>query len=956
MAPDLYQAVEPRRDVLEGTLSDAVFAASLDEVVAGTAPYAYGVPSTFFAATYPSAGLRSLLAEALGRLSGKRPDAAPVIRVETNLGGGKTHNLIALYHAARGELDPMRALEFTDPSLLPDDPVDQLGVFVGTAVGATSFPGSHGIVPNTPWGHLALEIGGAEGYELLRSDDEALTAPGSHALSELIGDRPTLVLIDEIARYLAVARGREVGQTTLDVQTTAFLMALLEAVATSPKAVVVLTTTEVTDAFGEETERVLKAVSDAMSLIARKEHVLRPADEADLPAILARRLFARVDEGAAAAVGDAYREAAAEASVRGAELPERMSSGGFGADVTRSYPFHPELITILDKRLSTIPNFQRTRGALRLLARTVRTLFDYQPPGALLIHPHNVDLADSAIAEDLSSRLDQARLEPVIRADIASRPGSEPSHAEQVDARLACPFAKRLATTAYLYSLTRDVPGVSAPVLVGSVLAPGDDPNVIVKALDSLEASAWYLHVDARGYRFSVEPSLQKLVQEAEAQVTTTDAKREATRILSDAFRESALKVRRVWEDASIPDRFDDAWLAVLHWDEFGDDHGVVTTAEVPAQVVDLFEKTATGGVREFRNRIVFLAPAARSHESMLGAVRRLLGLRRLADSRDLLSALPEEKRADVQRRVKEAELEARIAVCNHVNLCYVPSQGGLEVVELDLVTTASAKRNQTEAVLDRLAAMEKTLVAGDRALDPGFIRSKLGSQLDNGLSTSELVRVFARRTDMKLVLDRAQLQSLVTAGVRNGVWEYFEPDGASGRWATKDQPAATTRIADDTFLHPPGSAPAPATGTSSGTGTGAAPLLPSPEQIRAGRARAEDVGAAFSATGKGDVALREARQAARDAGRAQMRGLLVSIDPLGSDAGVELARLLTVVPASAPKASVRYFVRLNTDLGDPAALLSVQFSGTAGQYQAIRSALDQVLRSSEAALGSTTS
>lgn len=72
--------------------------------------------------------------------------------------------------------------------------------------------------------------------------------------------------------------------------------------------------------------------------------------------------------------------------------------------------------------------------------------------------------------------------------------------------------AKRLATTAYLWSLTRDVPGVPASTLIGGVLVPGDDPNVLAKALDNLEASAWYLHCDARGYRFSVEPSLAKLV------------------------------------------------------------------------------------------------------------------------------------------------------------------------------------------------------------------------------------------------------------------------------------------------------------------------------------------------------------------------------------------------------------------------------------------------------------
>lgn len=94
MASSLFKAVEPREDVLEGTLSEAIFAASLDEVVAGSAPAVYGDPETFFAGTHPSAGLKTLLDEALGRVGGGKPDAPSVIRLETNLGGGKTHNLL----------------------------------------------------------------------------------------------------------------------------------------------------------------------------------------------------------------------------------------------------------------------------------------------------------------------------------------------------------------------------------------------------------------------------------------------------------------------------------------------------------------------------------------------------------------------------------------------------------------------------------------------------------------------------------------------------------------------------------------------------------------------------------------------------------------------------------------------------------------------------------------------
>lgn len=325
MAEELFDSVVPRPEVLAGALTDAVFAASLDEVVAGTAPNAYGDASEFFAATYPSAGLRSLLNEVLGRVGGGRPDGAPVVRVETNLGGGKTHNLIALFHAARRSIDAPVAAEFMDAANLPAEAVAQIGVFVGTSSGATNFPEVAGTKPRTPWGYLALQLGGVDGYEKVRVDDEALTAPGAHALGEILAGRPSLILIDEIARYLAVADGHAMARSTLAEQTSALLMALMEAVGNQPNAALVITTTQVTDAFGEQTARVLEATAQAQSLISRKEHVLRPSEEADLPRILARRLFSSLGPGAAATVAARYSEAAAGAYKTGADLPESMT-------------------------------------------------------------------------------------------------------------------------------------------------------------------------------------------------------------------------------------------------------------------------------------------------------------------------------------------------------------------------------------------------------------------------------------------------------------------------------------------------------------------------------------------------------------------------------------------------------------------------------------------------------
>ncbi|SCG15501.1 Predicted ATPase, AAA+ superfamily [Micromonospora echinofusca] len=937
----LLSALAPRKDVLVGTLTESRFAAGLEDVIAGRAADAYAEPSKFFAQTYPSEGLRTLLNEALGRLLGTRPDAASVLRLETAFGGGKTHNLIALYHAARGRLTAELVPSFMDPAVLAGDSAEPaVAAFVGTTAGASTFPGIAGVAASTPWGYLALQIAGTDGYEIVRQDDETLSAPGSDQLKRVFGGRPVLILIDEIARYLSSAAARKVGDSTLAKQTLAFLMALLEAADSSERVVVVITTAGEADAFAGDTEAVSAALKEVSSLLARKELVLRASGEADLPKILARRLFETDIEHLPErlAIASKYADAADAAHAAGLDLPTDMLGARFAKEIEAAFPFHPDLIRVLDKRLSTIPNFQRTRGALRLLARAVRRIWD-AGQDLDLIHLHHIDLSDQVLAEELSSRIDRPLYEPVIRVDIAQQSGGAPSHADEVDARMGTPYGRRLATAAYLFSLTRDVPGVPASLLYGAILAPGDDQNLIAKALDGLENTCWYLHADVRGYRFSTEASLVRLIQEAEDKISGGKVRERATKILSEQYKDSALKVRRAWEDAKVPDNSEDAYLVVYHWDDFGDAKGVDPAKRVPQKIVDTYERAPAGGVREFRNRLVFLAPNAQLHEPMLKAVRRLMALEQLKTTPELLASLGEDKRGEVAKQSSEALGLARVAVCNHVNVLYVPDKKGLESTVLTTVTSASLLPNQTDAVIASLDAMDKLLRDGSKPLDPAWVGTKLGAQFNTAQPTMELARAFARRPDLKLVLDREKLVNLLVAGVRNGVWEYQAPDGGPAGWSTKTRPGPTPRLGEDALMHPPGSAPE--------IGTEPCPLC---GKVHEGVC-AEGLGGGgetkareFAANGSAGPAMVNARQAAVEAGRNTATRLRVSVSTVGDDAGKELQRLLTVPAGAGPKARTIYRVDARVQLDDPSHVVHVDFTGTPGDYGVLREPLRALL------------
>lgn len=977
-ANNLFENVTPRPEVLSGQLTDAMFAASLEDVVSGRTSNAYTDPATFFAATHPSAGLRTLLNQALGRLSGADSGAASVLRLETSLGGGKTHNLIALYYTAHGKVPANTVREFCDPSLLPTERVN-VGVFVGTGSSARRFPVVNGIETRTLWGYLAAQIGGAEGYALVAEEDAKANPPGSNTLRMLFANHPTLIMIDELASYYRAALAVNIGRANLAGLTSRFIMSLVEAVDSSPNAVLVLTTTATTDAFGEETGQVLSAMGEVQAILARKEMVLRPSEEADLPRILSRRLFASIVPGASTAVGSAYADAADSAAKVGLDLPEAMTGiGGFGNRVANSYPFHPSLVEVLDKRLSTIPNFQRTRGALRLLARAVRRLWNEQPSNTQLIHLHHINLSDAKIAEEVSSRIDRAAYEPVIRSDIASSSGGSRSHAEEVDKRMASHYARRLATTIYLYSLTRETPGITAATAYAAVLAPGTDSNVLQRALSELDKSCWYLHSDdLRGLRFSTEPSLVKLIQQAEAGISPGDVARKATMILSEQYKDGTFKVRRSWEQSQVPDNSDDLWLYVAHWDDFGNAHGVDPRAPIPDSFKKMWNRTPSDGMRLFRNRMVFAVPNATGYEAMVRAVRSHLALNALSESIDGSSGLSIDKIQELKDKAKQSQLMARVAVCNHVNILYIPRRDGddgLDIIELAPFSTASVPRNQCDTVLEQLASMGKLLRTGDSTLDPGYVKSKLGTRLEQNQPTAELIRVFASRADLQIVTDRQQLVSLVTAGVRSGEWEYYDAARGDDGWATATRPAVSYRLGEDTFLAPVGSAPPPKPALCQFCGT-AHPGNPCPpretethsnEPAYNNASEHEPVAfvapsqvarltptkvakpTCFNASGSSDVALAEARNKATDAGRSMLVRLTGIIERRRQNVGQDLTRLFTIVKADTKGASLIYNISVEAN---PSATyeLKLHQRGTPNDCAPLREMIRQTMANREA-------
>ena len=204
----IFELTQPRNEVLQGELSEEMFAARLKDVMDDTADPIYRDPNKFFDNTYPTAGLTTLLREVLGRLAGQIPTNNPIIRLETSFGGGKTHNLIALYHVVLGQTTPQHLHAFLDNNWPLPQPgqIDVAGV-VGSDLDPTIgiVHAADNIKTFTLWGELAYQLGDRAGYALAQESDQNRVAPGTGLFEQLIGTRPTLIMIDEIARHLRAA-------------------------------------------------------------------------------------------------------------------------------------------------------------------------------------------------------------------------------------------------------------------------------------------------------------------------------------------------------------------------------------------------------------------------------------------------------------------------------------------------------------------------------------------------------------------------------------------------------------------------------------------------------------------------------------------------------------------------------------------------------------------------------
>ena len=658
--PPWWEAARPHRDVREGRLDPEKFAAKLDEVVLGRGADEYKNPELFFARTFPTRGITTLLSSVLKRLAGEGGEA--VVHLQTPFGGGKTHCLIALYHFFR---HPKEALAST----LGEQVISEAGVEMPDGVRVLTFVGVsedplHG---RTPWGRLAEQLGR---YDDMRASDEARMSPGKEKLRQLFSDGPTLILMDEIAQYAAKAVSpaefSEAGELTARAyqsQLFAFFHDLTEAVSSLPNCALVVTLTT-SSPYGEEGVR---AQYQLGQIFGRMRKILEPVQGEEIYEIVRRRLFEDLGDEwkrrqVAEALWRAYRDL-------GDQVPEVVRSGDYKEKLFRAYPFHPELIDVLHERWGSFSGFQRTRGVLRFLAEVVAWHWKKRAPISLL-RSADVPLEVGDVRQELVEHIGR-EYESVISSDIASGTAL----AKRIDGRMEeevkrYRLAERLATAIFMYSFTgaeKEERGVSPAWLRAVVHEPGMPVAFVGDSLQKLESKLLFLHKRDGRYLFSTEPNLNNLIVKAEEEVEDGGIEAELKRWV-EKYAGEELKVKP-WprRPEEVPDRREPQLVLLAPPLAYG-------APDTQSFVQAAFDR-AGEGKRKYPNALLVLAPDSDELGRAREEVKHLLALRTVKATH--WERLDENDQADLERRIQRAEqvVEERV-LGTWRHLSWLDSQG----------------------------------------------------------------------------------------------------------------------------------------------------------------------------------------------------------------------------------------------------------------------------------------
>jgi predicted AAA+ superfamily ATPase len=665
------EVVEPHQDVATGEFQQAEFAADLAKVHNGSAPDEYKKPREFFARTYLTEGLSTLLVGAARRLSGAGGD--PVVELQTNFGGGKTHSMLALYHMV-GET-PAQELPGLDQLLSQNglkvpDRVSR-AVLVGTSRGPQDLLNVDGQQIRTTWGELAWQLGGAEAFAMIAENDARGIAPGSNLLEAIFKKyTPCLILIDEWVAYLRqIYKVEGLPSGSFDANLT-FVQSLTEAVKASPGTLLVasLPASQI-EVGGEGGQEALARLKQTFS---RVESSWRPASQEESYEIVRRRLFKEIPGDKFHHRDNTLKQFAKLYRENTNDFPQGCADEDYRRKLEKAYPIHPELFDQLYTTWGSLEKFQRTRGVLRLMAQVIHELWMGSDP-SVMIMPGSVSISSARVEPELLHYL-EANWQSIIAGDVdgvTSTPYKVDQSAPNLNRYSA---TRRVARAVFMGTAPTDGQenrGLDDKTINLGVVQPGERPAIFGDALRRLTNQAKFMHGDLGRYWYSTSASLNRVAADRAGQLEEALVAVEIDKALVAYI--NGLADRGLFDavqaapagSGDVPDEAGGVRAVVLG---VAHPHTGRDGSKAHAEAKEILMQRGSAP-RVYRNTLVFLAAEERSLDSLKGAMRSSLAWAEIVRDGDRMDLKPSDA---ALAKAKLTEARETLATRMKETWCYL--------------------------------------------------------------------------------------------------------------------------------------------------------------------------------------------------------------------------------------------------------------------------------------------
>jgi len=759
----LKEAIENKKivahkNILEGRITERSFVVSFFSFLSGKADKIYQDPAEFYKLTYMTQNLNGIFNDVLTRLS--KGGARPLLVIDTTFGGGKTHTLVGLYHLFKNS-----NIALENPQI--KDILDELGLekvpdIEIVAMDCRSLSSLGGKQDTkTLWGEIGRQL---NCYELIREYDEKLRRPTDKVILDMLEspNKPVLILIDELVNYLKDAKAEKIEDQNLAEITVSFLHTLTEVVANMEKTMLIITLPGYEPAYKEETELLEEYKKIVKSLTARESAFVVPLRKEDIYEIVKRRLFEYIDDNLARKIAEEMEKFYSKHSEY---LPVGLATSEYYEKLRKTYPFHPLIIDLLYDRVSTISEFQKTRGVLRLLAHVLRRIYQIkeQLSADLLITPGIIDLSDNEIFQELTNKVGRGDFQNVIRTDIVNEENN--GRAQALDSQPFLGRHVRIATSIYLYTLigaTKElsvggtVKELALSVSMPKLIYPADVNNDI-ENLDKVDG-LYYIYERAGRWYFSVEENLNKVIADAKNRVAKPAVRSEIKSRLGKMLRTEIFDVR-IWEhDIRNPLK---PTLVVTDYEEVN----AVEGDEVPPEVRNIITKEGTS-YRTKQNLMYILVPRKDRISRMIDAITKFIAINEIKGSPRSKSELKVYKKK-LEKYLKESDSLSNNAIELSYSLIYYPHR--TEVKSVTIQDGYEGAKNLPEKVY---LALNKANKIVDK-LNPEYISDKVLSG-KNYITFKEIYDEFQSAPSHPLPKNKQVLMDAVKGGVMKGLYAVY--------------------------------------------------------------------------------------------------------------------------------------------------------------------------------------